>query len=131
MVSPDPTPPFEFKPRDRQARQHARIDDLTDWWTDQAEADIKLVAAKAVEYGSNSLAQLGFKVAKLQRRAVTVEEALELGCWINAIQKIERWSDAVMRGQRPSDDTLYDAQVYLQMARRIRQAGGWPDREGM
>jgi hypothetical protein len=32
----------------------------------------------------------------------------------------------VLRGDRPSDDTPYDIGVYVRMAQRVRDVGGWP-----
>jgi hypothetical protein len=107
-----------------------RVADLRQWWLAKSEAEVEMVAAKAVVYGSNSLEQLGRKVAQLHGREVSSEEAQELGCWINLVQKTERWTDAVMRGDRPKDDTLTDVATYATMSLRIRNAGGWPDSEG-
>lgn len=98
------------------------------WWTEVAQRDHAMVGPKAAEYGSNSLEQMGRKMAQLQGLEVTKEEALELGCWAYAIGKMERWTDAVMRGERPSIDTLIDLGVYVTMVRRIRQYGDWPGR---
>lgn len=106
--------------------QADRVQELRDWWAKQAESDVDMVAGKAVAYGSNSLTQLGRKLAQLQGREVTTEEAQELGCWINLVQKIERLTDSVMRGERASDDSITDAICYLVMTRRIRERGSWP-----
>lgn len=100
--------------------------ELWDWWIEQAKDEAEGVLPKAIEYGSNSLIQVGRKMAQLQGRTVGDEEATELGCWVYTVSKVERWTDAVMRGERPGDDTLYDARVYLGMARRNREVGGWP-----
>lgn len=100
--------------------------DVADWWLATATTDIESIAPKSAAYGSNSLEQLGHKMAKLAGRSVTSEEAQELGCWVYAVGKLERWTDAVMRGDRPSDDTLVDLAVYTTMARRIRENGSWP-----
>lgn len=108
------------------AAENDIIDSITQWWLDRAAEEAKSVVPKAVEYGSNSLMQMGRKLAQLKGREVSDEEALELGCWFNAVQKVERWTDSVMRGERPSDDTLYDIGVYLKMAQRIRDTGSWP-----
>lgn len=99
---------------------------LQQWWLDRAKEEAQAVVPKAVTYGSNSLLQLGRKMAQLQGREASDEEAMELGCWVYAVGKIERWTDAVMRGERPSDDTLYDIGIYIKMAQRIRDAGSWP-----
>jgi hypothetical protein len=108
-----------------------RIADLKEWWVEMASMDVGMVAEKAVTYGSNSLEQLGRKMAQLGgRKVVSSEEAQELGCWVYLTGKVERWTDAVMRGERPKDDTLTDIIAYATMATRIRQAGGWPDSRG-
>lgn len=99
---------------------------VTDWWLKRAEEEARSVVPKAVEYGSNSLMQLGRKMAQLQGREVSDDEALELGCWANLVQKVERMTDAVMRGERCSDDTIYDVGIYIKMVQRIRDAGSWP-----
>lgn len=99
---------------------------LNEWWLKRAEGEARAVVPKAIAYGSNSLMQLGRKLAQLQNREVPDDEALELGCWINAVQKIERWTDAVMRGERCSDDSIYDLGIYVKMAQRIRDVGSWP-----
>lgn len=99
---------------------------LTEWWMDRAEEEARAVVPKAVTYGSNSLLQLGRKMAQLQNREVTDEEAMELGCWVYVVGKVERWTDAVMRGERPSDDTIYDVGIYVKMTQRLRDVGSWP-----
>lgn len=107
--------------------ERARLEqELTEWWLDRAHVEAQAVVPKAVEYGSNSLMALGRKIALLQGREVGDAEALELGCWINVVQKVERWTDAVLRGERPSEDTPYDAGVYIRMAQRVRETGMWP-----
>lgn len=100
--------------------------DLEAWWVSIARGDAHAAAIKAAAYGSNSLMEEGRKVAKLQGREVTDDEALELGCWNYITGKSGRWSDAVLRGERVGDDTLLDIVTYAMMARRIRAAGNWP-----
>lgn len=99
---------------------------ITEWWLARAAEEARAVVPKAVSYGSNSLMQLGRKMAQLQGREVSDDEALELGCWANLVQKVERMTDAVMRGERCSDDTIYDVGIYIKMVQRIRDAGSWP-----
>lgn len=103
-------------------------DELFDWWAVVSRQDAEMVVPKAAEYGSNSLEQVGRKVAQLQGRTVEKAEALELGAWMYAVGKMERWTDSVMRGDRVSVDTLTDLGVYATMARRIREVGDWPGR---
>ena len=104
----------------------AAPDTLVKWWVERAEQEIGQIAAKAAAYGSNSLAELGAHIARLQERTVTKPEALILGCWINVVQKIERMTDAILRGDTPDDDSIHDARVYLGMIQRIRDTGNWP-----
>lgn len=103
-------------------------DELFDWWATTARQDAEMVVPKSIEYGSNSLEQVGRKMAQLQGGEVTKAEALELGCWVYAVGKMERWTDAVMQHRKPSVDTLVDLGVYTTMARRIREVGDWPGR---
>lgn len=106
-----------------------QIAELEKWWHDQSAREAEAVVPKAHEYGSNSLLKMGLLVARLQSRdpaTVSDEEALELGCFIYSYGKMLRWEDAVLRQERPSDDTLHDIGVYTKMAQRIRYAGTWP-----
>lgn len=81
---------------------------------------------KAVQYGANSMKELGYDLGGLQQRDVSAEEAQELACYFYIRGKMGRWKDAIMRGERPSDDTILDIGVYARMVQRIRDAGGWP-----
>lgn len=85
-----------------------------------------MLLPKAAEYGSNSLQRVGEVLARVAGRVPTSAEALELGCYFYALGKMERWTDAVLRGEQPSTDTLLDLEVYCRMVRRIRDAGDWP-----
>lgn len=100
---------------------------LTDWWIEHANQEIEAVAPKAVEYGSNSMIEVGRTMARIQgRHVVSDEEATEMACMFYIAGKIGRWVDAVTAGKRPSDDTIYDIGVYAKMAQRTRAVGGWP-----
>lgn len=99
---------------------------LRDWWLDQAHREIAATVPKAEEYGSTDLVEIGRNLATLMGREVTDEEAAEIGIYFYLVGKMARWTDAVKRGDRPSDDTLFDIGVYVRMAERVRFAGGWP-----
>lgn len=101
-------------------------DRLQEWWIKTAEADASAVVPKALEYGSNSLEQVGRKMAALKGIKVNKAQALELGCYFYALGKMERWTDAVLKGQLPSDDTVLDLKIYATMVQRIRETGDWP-----
>lgn len=101
-------------------------DQLRQWWFEKAEAEMGPTIDKAVEYGSTDLIDIGLMLARTMRRTITEEEAAELGVFFYLIGKIARWQSAIERGERPSDDTLLDIGVYVRMAQRIRDAGGWP-----
>jgi len=107
--------------------------ELTAWWLELAHTEIRRTVPKAVEYGSTDLADIGRELARIAGREVADDEAAELGIFFYIRGKLARWSDAIARGERPSDDTLFDLGVYVRMAQRVRQAGGWPgtaQREG-
>jgi hypothetical protein len=99
---------------------------LAAWWREQAEYEIEQTVSKAVEYGSTDLIDIGRSLARICDREVDDEEAAEMGVFFYLEGKFARWRSALQRGQRPSDDTLLDIGVYVRMAQRIREAGGWP-----
>jgi hypothetical protein len=100
---------------------------LERWWMRVAGDEVIRVVPKAVEYGSTDLRDIGRAMAEAAGREVGDEEAVELGIYFYIIGKIARWSDAVKGGgRRVSDDTLHDIGVYVRMAQRNREVGGWP-----
>lgn len=99
---------------------------LADWWMSKAEDEVRRTVPKAVEYGATDLSDIGHDLAKCMGREVNDEEAAELGVFFYIRGKMSRWVDAVKRGDRVSDDTLFDIGVYVRMTQRIRDAGGWP-----
>lgn len=103
---------------------------LAGWWRAQAETEIEMVVAKAIEYGgagaSIDLIDIGRDLARIAGREVGDEEATELGIYFYLRGKLSRWTAAVMEGRRVSDDTLTDLGVYVRMAQRTREVGGWP-----
>lgn len=104
--------------------------ELIDWWMDTASSEVELTVPKAIEYGSTDLIDIGLMLGRTMKRAISEEEAAELGVFFYLIGKIARWQSAIQRGERPSDDTLLDIGVYVRMAQRIRHSGGWPGVEG-
>lgn len=100
------------------------------WWMDRATAEVQQVVPKAVEYGNNSLIDLGYQLARYAHRTVSAEEAQELGCWFYIVGKMGRWADALVDGTRVSDDTIHDISVYCRMVQRIRTTGSWPGEVG-
>lgn len=96
------------------------------WWIERAEAEIKQVVPKAVEYGPNSMIEVGRAMGRMSGRDLTDEEAIEVACMFYICGKVGRWVDAVAHGQRPSDDTLHDIGIYVKMSQRNRDVGGWP-----
>ena len=101
--------------------------DLRDWWLSTAQADMAMVAPKAVEYGSVELEEMGAALARMMGRSdLSRTRRVELACWFYAMGKMQRWTAAVTRGEFVSDDTLTDLGVYTLMVRRAREAGTWP-----
>lgn len=100
--------------------------DLYDWWVEKAKDEAEAVVPKAVEYGADDLVVIGRELALLMGREVDDEEATELGIYFYELGKMARWRSAIREGRRVSDDTLHDVGVYIRMAQRNREVGGWP-----
>lgn len=100
--------------------------ELAQWWQDQATAEINKTVPKTQEYGATDLIEIGRTMATNMGREVSDEEATELGIYFYLVGKLARWTDAVRRQDRPSDDTLFDLGVYVRMVQRVREVGGWP-----
>lgn len=105
--------------------------ELATWWSLRASAEIGAVVAKATEYGGHGAAidliQIGQDIAMVCGMGkVTDEEATELGIYFYLRGKLARWTAALSEGRRVSDDTLHDIGVYVRMAQRNREVGGWP-----
>jgi hypothetical protein len=111
---------------DALTKEGQLITELRGWWNDLANFEADQVIGKAVEYGSRDLVEIGLDLARICDRKVSEQEAAELGVYFYLRGKIARWTEAVARGERPSDDTLKDIGVYVRMAQRIRSNGGWP-----
>lgn len=104
--------------------------ELASWWRGLAETEIERTVPKAQEYGSTDLRDIGRTLATVAGREVSDEEAVEIGIYFYLVGKLARWTDSVKRGDRPSDDTLFDIGVYVRMAQRVRAVGGWPNKAG-
>lgn len=108
-------------------------DELTDWWLQVAQAEVKPMVDKALEYGGKGAAidliDIGTDIARMNGRdpaTLTVAELTELGIVFYARGKMSRITAAVMEGRFPSDDSWYDLGIYARMAQRTRAVGGWP-----
>lgn len=103
-------------------------DTIRDWWLDKAHTEVVAVAPKAVEYSAVDLVEYGRTLALVMGRnlPITDEEATEIGIWGYLVGKVARWTGAVKEGRRVSDDTMHDMAVYVKMAQRNRDVGGWP-----
>lgn len=100
------------------------VDPLQRWWMDTAQEDFLEMAPKVGEYTSSDLVLMGqFMEHWLGLPPGTGAEA---ACLWYALGKVARAVAAYKEGKLPSEDTLHDLTVYSMMARRIRQAGGWP-----
>lgn len=100
--------------------------DLSDWWVRQAYEEVDGAIAKAVEYGSRDLEQMGDTVSWVTQRDMSNAEKTEFGIYWYALGKMARWSNAVERGVPVTEDTVADLGVYAKMVLRVREAGGWP-----
>lgn len=107
-------------------RPVSEVDRLAAWWHERARDEIDRTVPKAIEYGSTDLVDIGRDLARCMGRTVTDQEAAELGIYFYIRGKLARWTDAVVRGEQVSDDSLFDIGVYARMAQRVRSHGGWP-----
>lgn len=105
-------------------------DELSAWWTQISETEIKMVVSKAVEYGGHGAAidliQIGQDLARIAGRTINDEQAAEYGIYFYVRGKFARWTAAMEEGRPVSDDTLLDIGIYIRMAQRNREVGGWP-----
>lgn len=113
------------KPSPHQQAQTTMLQ-LHEWWRELAEVEADQVVAKAVEYGSRDLVEIGKDLARCMGREASDQDAAELGVYFYLRGKLARWTEAVADGRTVSDDTLKDIGVYVRMAQRIRSHGGWP-----
>jgi hypothetical protein len=99
--------------------------DLRAWWETTSEQDLEETVPKAVEYGSQSMIDYGRTLARVAGRKVTDAEALEWAIFAYMAGKLGRWTAALQRGEKVSDDTLKDLTIYSLMARKVRETGEW------
>lgn len=104
--------------------------ELYAWWLDKADAEVSPLTKKLIEYGGEGraidLVDIGRDIGRLQGRDLDDSEAAELGIYFYLRGKMGRWTAAVLRGEKVSDDTLLDIGIYVRMVQRIRDVGGWP-----
>lgn len=98
---------------------------LTAWWLDLAETEVKRVVPKAVEYGSGDLLAIGEDLARLSRLDLTDAQKVELGIVFYTRGKMARIQSGIESGGWPSDDSWHDLGVYARMVQRVRSTGRW------
>jgi uncharacterized coiled-coil protein SlyX len=106
---------------------------LEQWWMDKAQAEVEPLIAKMTEYGGEGRA---FDLIDIGQALIDanvnfpgtfgVGQVQELGIYFYLVGKFARWKAAVSEGRSVSDDTLLDIGIYVRMAQRIREVGGWP-----
>lgn len=134
----------DFEPEDTPVRtEYVRIDHmpevhpLVEWWMRTAREEVEPLIAKMTEYGGGGravdLTQIGEALliaglgeGKTHRGQPTEGDIQELGVYFYLVGKFARWTAAIAEGRSVSDDTLHDIGIYVRMAQRIRQSGGWP-----
>lgn len=102
-----------------------RADHLAQWWLQTCQEDIKYLVPKAIQYGSADLEIMGEAMLVLLPECRGKVEGQELAVAFYLLGKVARMFGAYAQGQRPSDDTWYDARIYGGMGQHIRQFGGW------
>jgi hypothetical protein len=99
---------------------------LRQWWTDSAFDEADRTIAKKERYGSLDLVELGQALRRMSARPRLDDpcEAMELGCLMYLLGKIERAIENVARGNPIDSDHWFDIHVYAKMAQAAR-AGVW------
>lgn len=99
---------------------------LFTWWVDRAFDEAHQTIAKMEEYGSGDLVALGQNLRRMAGlpRLDDPVQAMELGCLVYMLGKVERAIEAVKAGRTVKDDTLFDVAVYAKMVLAAR-AGVW------
>lgn len=114
------TPPGETEGQDDP---HPAVE----WWVEDAREVAEATMPKAIEYGSIELVEAGRTLARLMGLPdVSDQAAMETQIYQYVMGKMGRWTAAMARGERVSDDTILDLMVYATMVRKIRQTGEWP-----
>jgi hypothetical protein len=95
------------------------------WLTDHMQEVFGKTIPKAVEYGSHDLRMMGEEMLEMFPQLKGVVSPEELGIAFYLRGKVARLFGAYIQGDRPSDDTWLDTEVYAQMAQYVRQNGRW------
>lgn len=99
------------------------LNELADWWNNQAREEFAQTAVKAKEYSSSDLRIMG---AAMEEGGVKEGYGEEAAIAFYVLGKVARAVGALQEGQVPSDDTWFDISVYAKMVMRIRETGRWP-----
>lgn len=100
---------------------------LEAWWMQTSQDDLMATVPKAVEYSSSDLNMMGGVLANLLDLGhVDGNAEIELATLVYIQGKVARAIGAFKDGRAPSADTYHDITVYSMIARRAREAGGWP-----
>lgn len=109
--------------------------ELHEWWMAKAAAEIDPMIAKMAEYGGGGRAIDLIEIGRAMAEGFALPDELEqptdawlseLGIYFYLVGKFARWKAAIQEGRKVSDDTLLDIGIYIRMAQRIRDVGGWP-----
>lgn len=119
---------------------HRSPEELAVWWLAKADSEVRPMVEKMLEYGGSGRALDLEEIGRglVHSGIIVAPEFLgpdgepspghlqELGIYFYLLGKFARWTAAVAEGRKVSDDTLLDIGVYVRMAQRVREAGGWP-----
>lgn len=116
----------------RQAEIEATVEDISDWWRDHADVNIRKTAPKAAEYGAADLDIMATAMVALagdKLDGATDDEKMQYGryaaCAFYALGKAARIFGALERGVLPNPDSEFDLEIYSVMMARVRETGRW------
>jgi len=108
-----------------------RWDEIEDWMRKKFESDLERLRSKAIEYGAADLRIMGTGMEALLPDGGSLDEesrhraGLEMAIGFYLLGKAARLIGAWEKGREPSEDTWYDARIYADMARCVRETGRW------
>lgn len=117
-------------PKGYNMTQQVSYDDtFRKYFHDLMDEILEPLVGKAREYGTTELEQFGSTLRYVAGLPHNPTQDLQTACWNYATGKVARWTAAVKRGERPSEDTVRDLMVYCMMYLKVAETGEWYDQQ--